>query len=65
MAFAVIYPPLCFSMASLVELSAIIRELYAVIGRLERECERWDRRFTLDDHLLGSIGEVMQPNAMG
>ena len=39
-------------------LSRAIRDLYAIVDRLEDECVEHDRHFTLDGHLLGSIGEV-------
>ncbi|MBP3884437.1 MAG: hypothetical protein J6D54_05815, partial [Olsenella sp.] len=39
-------------------LSKAIRDLYAIIDRLGKEYAEHDRRFTLDGHLFGSIGEV-------
>lgn len=39
-------------------LSKAIRDLYAIVDRLGEECAEHDRHFTLDGHLLGSIGEV-------
>ena len=39
-------------------LSKAIRDLYAIVDRLTEECAEYDRHFTLDGHLLGSIGEV-------
>lgn len=39
-------------------LSQAIRDLYAIVDRLGEECAVHDRHFTLDGHLLGSIGEV-------
>lgn len=39
-------------------LSQAIRDLYAIVDRLGVECAEHDRHFTLDGHLLGSIGEV-------
>lgn len=39
-------------------LSQAIRDLYAIVDRLEEKCAEHGRHFTLDGHLLGSIGEV-------
>ena len=39
-------------------LSQAVRDLYAIVDRLGEECAEHDRHFTLDGHLLGSIGEV-------
>jgi hypothetical protein len=35
----------------------LLRQLYAVTGELEREIP--DRKFTLDGHLVGSLGEAV------
>ncbi len=40
------------------ELSDAIRQLYRIIDTLETDFSEHNRRFTLDGHLLGSIGEV-------
>lgn len=39
-------------------LSQAIRDLYAIVDRLGEECANHGRHFSLDGHLLGSIGEV-------
>ncbi len=39
-------------------LSRAIRDLYAIVDQLGEECADHGRHFTLDGHLLGSIGEV-------
>jgi hypothetical protein len=41
---------------------ALIRSLYRTVGTLEK---RYDRRFTLDGHLIGSIGEVIARDEYG
>lgn len=40
------------------ELSDAIKQLYGVIDTLETDFSEHERHFTLDGHLLGSIGEV-------
>lgn len=40
------------------ELSNAIRQLYGIIDTLESDFSDHERHFTLDGHLLGSIGEV-------
>ena len=47
------------------KLSETIRELYAIVNQLERDYNKHDRRFTLDGHLLGSIGEVYAAERYG
>ena len=47
------------------KLSETIRELYAIVNQLERDYNKPDRRFTLDGHLLGSIGEVYAAERYG
>ncbi len=39
------------------EVPALVRDLYSIVRRLEEMFE--GRRFTLDGHLVGSIGEVV------
>ena len=46
-------------------LSQAIRDLYAIVDRLGEECAEHDRHFTLDGHLLGSIGEVYAAERYG
>lgn len=46
-------------------LAATIRELYAIVGRLESEYHEHSRHFTLDGHLVGSIGEVYAAERYG
>lgn len=43
----------------------LIRTLYDVVKELEREFMDKKRRFTLDGHLVGSIGEVVAAYAFG
>jgi hypothetical protein len=40
------------------ELQKIIVELWEIVERLEKNYFEDDRKFTIDGHLLGSIGEV-------
>jgi len=40
------------------ELQKIITELWKIVSRLENNYKKDDRKFTIDGHLLGSIGEV-------
>jgi hypothetical protein len=46
-------------------LSLAIRDLYAIVDRLGEEFAEHDRHFTLDGHLLGSIGEVYAAECHG
>ncbi|WP_350453836.1 DUF6998 domain-containing protein [Slackia heliotrinireducens] len=46
-------------------LSETIRELYAIVKRLEDEYQDQERHFTLDGHLVGSIGEVYAAKRYG
>lgn len=46
-------------------LAATIRELYDIVGRLENEYRDHHRHFTLDGHLVGSIGEVYAAERYG
>lgn len=45
------------------ELSSLLRQLYAVVDRLEALYP--GRKFTVDGHLLGSIGEVVAEYSYG
>lgn len=47
------------------KLSESIRELYAIVNRLETDYSQHNRHFTLDGHLLGSIGEVYAAERYG
>jgi len=47
------------------KLAATIRELYGIVGRLEDEYRDYHRHFTLDGHLVGSIGEVYAAERYG
>jgi Family of unknown function (DUF6998) len=47
----------------LAKIRALIRQLYAVVSKLEKEFE--GRKFTPDGHLVGSIGEVVVAYAFG
>lgn len=47
------------------KLSETIRELYAIVNRLETDYSQHNRHFTLDGHLLGSIGEVYAAERYG
>lgn len=40
------------------ELQKIIVELWAIVDRLENDYFEDGKKFTIDGHLLGSIGEV-------
>lgn len=46
-------------------LAETIRELYGIVGRLETEYRDHSRHFTLDGHLVGSIGEVYAAERYG
>lgn len=46
-------------------LAATIRELYGIVERLETEYRDRNRHFTLDGHLVGSIGEVYAAERYG
>ena len=46
-------------------LSQAIKDLYAIVDRLGVECAEHKRHFTLDGHLLGSIGEVYAAERYG
>ena len=46
-------------------LSATIRKLYGIVDELEDACGEHGRHFTLDGHLLGSIGEVYAAEVYG
>jgi hypothetical protein len=37
----------------------LVPELYEIVHRLETQFAEFDRKFTLDGHLVGSIGEVI------
>ena len=43
----------------------LIQRLYSTVSELEKECETEQRKFTLDGHLVGSIGEVVAAYAFG
>ena len=47
------------------KLAATIRELYVIVGKLENEYREHHRHFTLDGHLVGSIGEVYAAERYG
>lgn len=46
-------------------LASIIRELYRIVGKLETDYCAHRRHFTLDGHLVGSIGEVYAAERYG
>ena len=46
-------------------LAETIQELYSIVGRLEHDYEKHKRHFTLDGHLVGSIGEVYAAERYG
>jgi len=46
-------------------LSQAIRDLYAIVDRLGEECADHGRHFSLDGHLLGSIGEIYASECHG
>jgi hypothetical protein len=43
----------------------LIQRLYSTVAELENEFETEQRKFTLDGHLVGSIGEVVAAYAFG
>lgn len=45
-----------------IKLPAAVRKLYEAVEELEKE---YDRPFTIDGHLMGSIGEVLARQAFG
>jgi len=49
--------------SSVAKVPGLIRDLYAIVGRLEVEFP--GRKFTLDGHLVGSIGEVVAADRYG
>lgn len=42
-----------------------IKELFRITRQLESEYERYGRKFTVDGHLIGSIGEVIVAEEFG
>ena len=46
-------------------LADIIRRLYDIVGELERDYGEHGRHFTVDGHLIGSIGEVYAAERYG
>ena len=52
-------------MVDLRRLSEEIRRLYGIVDELESVCCEHGRHFTLDGHLLGSIGEVYAAERYG
>ncbi|MBR3157736.1 MAG: hypothetical protein IKF14_01410 [Atopobiaceae bacterium] len=52
-------------MVDLRRLSEEIRRLYEIVDELESVCSEHGRHFTLDGHLLGSIGEVYAAERYG
>ena len=46
-------------------LTETIRELYSIVRKLEHDYEKHERHFTLDGHLIGSIGEVYAAERYG
>ena len=53
------------SATSFEDLAATIRELYGIVDRLETAYASMERHFTLDGHLIGSIGEVYAAERYG
>jgi hypothetical protein len=51
------------TLGHITEIPQLLRELYRIVGRLETLFP--GRRFTLDGHLVGSIGEVLAAYAYG
>lgn len=49
--------------SSVAKVPALVRDLYAIVGKLEAEFP--GRKFTLDGHLVGSIGEVVAADRYG
>ena len=47
------------------KLAETIRRLYGIVGELERDYRDQHRHFTLDGHLIGSIGEVYAAERYG
>ena len=47
------------------KLAETIRRLYTIVGELERDYRDQHRHFTLDGHLIGSIGEVYAAERYG
>lgn len=47
------------------KLAETIRRLYGIVGELDREYRDLQRHFTLDGHLIGSIGEVYAAEKYG
>ena len=47
------------------KLAETIRRLYGIVGELERDYSDQHRHFTLDGHLVGSIGEVYAAERYG
>lgn len=52
-------------MADVSELSAAFRKLYRIVGELEETFREEGRHFTLDGHLLGSMGEAYAAKMYG
>jgi hypothetical protein len=47
------------------KVNRLIRSLYCVVKELEEEFVDENRKFTLDGHLVGSIGEVVAAYSFG
>lgn len=45
------------------ELETTIRSLFGITKQLEGQYNQYERKFTIDGHLLGSIGEVLVAEA--
>ena len=50
-------------MGSIEEIPGLVRSLYELVGQLEALFP--ERRFTLDGHLVGSIGEALAAHQYG
>ena len=50
---------------SAAKLGDAIRKLYGLVNLLEEDYARYERHFTIDGHLLGSIGEVYAAERYG
>ena len=44
---------------------AALRDLFQIVDKLEKDYAQYGRKFTIDGHLIGSIGEVLVAEAYG
>lgn len=45
------------------DIKAALRDLFQIVDQLEKDFAKHNRKFTIDGHLIGSIGEVLVAEA--